>query len=111
MRLGTGRTLPERLRDAREKHYKEVADIIASNPDKSYGVLMVENGFTSWAIKKAVKIGGISRPCGRRSPAYKNRMLGGRTLETATRVLPVAGTGLLGTQPDACRTEGEAVKK
>jgi len=77
MCLKTGQTLIERLRDAREKYYRDVATIIVNNPEKSYPALMAEHALTSWSIKKAVKIGGIERPCGRRSPAYKKKTLGG----------------------------------
>ena len=75
-------TLAERLRDAREKYYADIAAIIAANPEKSYGLLMAEHGLTSWAVKRAVKLHHLKRPCGRRSPAYRQRDVGGRQVGT-----------------------------
>ena len=71
-----GPTLFDRLREAREKYYADIAAIIAANPEKSYGLLMAEHGLTSWAVKRAVKLHDIKRPCGRRSPAYRRRDVG-----------------------------------
>ena len=75
-------TLTDRLRQAREEYYVDIAAIIAANPEKSYQLLMAEHGLTSWAVKRAVKLHGIKRPCGRRSPAYRRRDVGGTHVGT-----------------------------
>ena len=66
-----GKSLGDRLKDARNRYYGDVASIIEGNPLKSYRLLMEEYGLTSWAIKRAIKLSGITRPCGQRSPAYR----------------------------------------
>ena len=39
--------------------------MIASSPEKSYQALRAEHGLTSWAIKRAARLHGIRRSCGR----------------------------------------------
>lgn len=64
-------TLVRRPGATREDYYRDLAAIIANNPQVSYAMLMTEYGLTSWAIRRAVKLHGIKRACGRRSPAYR----------------------------------------
>jgi hypothetical protein len=62
--------LEEELKTARDNYYLQVADVLRANPHKSYDAITAEYGFTAWAIKMAVKVGKVARPCGRKSPAY-----------------------------------------
>ena len=67
--------LKKGLTEARDEFYRQFVALIEANPDKSYARIAEENGLTKWAVRQAVRVGGIKRKRGQASPAYPRKRL------------------------------------